>query len=101
MNKRLKNTEVTVLGKDNFMGSRIDGSICSCAWICEELKNWLTLADWSLGAPLTDMVILIPAWISYYIHYKVCDENIYPFISSHILLGMRLLIHSGLKVGPP
>ena len=51
---------------------------------------------------------LIPAWISNYIHYKVWDEIIYPFlnfngatvISTHTLQGMWLLIHAGIKVKP-
>ena len=33
-----------------------------------------------LGAPFINMdLILIPAWISNYIHYKVWDEITYPF----------------------
>ena len=57
---------------------------------------------------------LISAWISDYIHLKVRDENTYRLenfqgaadevcewiISSHIFLGMWLLIHVGNTVNP-
>ena len=59
---------------------------------------------------------LIPVWTSNYIHYQVWDEINYPFpifngagdvevweqilISSHILLDMWLLIHSGIQANP-
>ena len=61
------------------------------------------------------LLVLITAGISNYNHYKVWDEISYPFpnfnssllkfgnewvISSHILLGMSLLIHAVIKVKP-
>ena len=59
--------------------------------------------------------LLIPAWISNHIYYKVWDVITYPFpnfngatvevwewvnISSHAFLGMWLLIHVGIKSNP-
>ena len=71
------------------------------------------------GAHYTNMKLtLILAWISDYIHYKLCDEITYPFpkvwelnnsfshtllgvsLLIHTLLGAYLFIHAGIKVNP-
>ena len=66
---------------------------------------------WPGSQALTNRWINFPAWISNNIHYFVWDEITYPYpnfngctsdvwevISSHILLGVWLLIHAGIKV---
>ena len=62
------------------------------------------------GATFTimDELNLIPAFISYDIHYKMWDEITHPFhplkfgyvISSHTLLGMWLLIPDEIEINP-
>ena len=50
----------------------------SCRWSCFKgsvVNSKIEHSDCYLGLLLT----LIPAWLRNYIHYKVWDENIYPF----------------------
>ena len=76
------------------------------------------LTHWSLvmAYDIVDLghgLTWIPAWINDNIYYKVWDEIMYPFPNfsgitaegsewisnyTHILLGMWLLIHAGIKV---
>ena len=77
---------------------------------CQGNNPWYTVAR---GLIYKNGWTLITAWISNDINHKVSDEITYPFsnfkgatikiwnnliISSHILLGMWLLIHAGLKL---
>ena len=82
-----------------------------CVWSCITYQPKYTLAlPW--GPSYIHALILIQAWISNYTHYIMWDEISDPFqtsttqplkfwngwvISSHILLGMWLLIHVLIK----
>ena len=95
---------------NQFMDVLLGPFISTPWWIpCENLTNCQRP-----GGSLLIWINLIPTWISNYTHYMVWDEITYlspafngttpgvrtSIISSHTLLGMRLLIHAGIKINP-
>ena len=49
-------------------------------WICD-VAGWLSMACRVKGPLLLQGLTLISAWIGIYIHYKVWDEIVYPFLN--------------------